>query len=170
MHFVTRSAYACVRINSRSNYMRRRGGTYDNMMNRLQNASSKVTTPSRMKCTLCVRKPRTCTDWNDDIFQRTVYGKEKQKTLGIRFLQTRTRSNSQIGTYTTGWCERQNERGCCMGWWILWPYIERTCECIQQRTNGEDTRSALHARGFFQLFWLTSSGPARFLHVVKWRW
>ena len=29
------------------------------------------------------------------------------------------------------------------------------------------TRSALHvhARGFFQLFWLMSSGPARFLHV-----
>ena len=38
------------------------------------------------------------------------------------------------------------------------------------RTNGEDTRSALHAPGFFQLFWSTSSGPARFLHVVKWRW
>ena len=50
------------RIHSRVNYMQRRGGTYDNMINRLQNATSKVTSPTRMKCTLCVRKPRTCTD------------------------------------------------------------------------------------------------------------
>ena len=39
------------RIHSRSNYMQRRGGTYDNMINRLQSATSKVTSPTRMKCT-----------------------------------------------------------------------------------------------------------------------
>ena len=82
MHFVTRSAYACVRIHSMVNYMQRRGGTYDNMINRLQNTTSKVTTPN-----LYANHVRTWI-WNGGIFQKTMDVWKRKKVCNGRSIFT----------------------------------------------------------------------------------